>query len=106
MGGGEWLALGGVRFALATCRMNFVLAALPPWCSPLYLSLSLLGLIGWPGREAVLLRATAIVYLGFFAFVGRPENFYWGWLLTPSLFMGFVWHPMVLRDSLSKTTKH
>ncbi len=94
----EWVALGGTSFVLSTCRMNFILAALPPWCSAIYLPLSLLGLLGWEGREATPIRWAAFTYLLIFSCVGMPFNFYWGWICVPLLFIGFCWSTIAFRD--------
>jgi hypothetical protein len=94
----KWVAFGGVTSVLSMCRMNFVLAVLPAWVTALYLPLALLGIMGWNHGGAVSMKLTVPMYLAMFAVIGRPFNFYWGWLFAPSLAMGIVWAPMALRD--------
>jgi hypothetical protein len=93
-----WIAFGGTPFVLSTCRMNFPLMLLPSWCTAVYLPLSLLGLFGLEKPDALPIKLTAIVYILFFSFVGKPYDFYWGWLYMPLLASGFAWSLVALRD--------
>ena len=47
-----------------------------------------------------LLRAALIVYgyFGSFSIIGRPDNLYWGLLISPLLPLGVVLSPLALRD--------
>lgn len=96
----SWVAFGGLPFLLSSCRLNYVLSGLPSWCTSVYLTLSLLGLLGWRSPRALMIRTTAMTYLLLFLVVGKPFNYYWGWLLMPSLIAGVVKSPDALRDIL------
>ena len=100
-----WITFGGLPFVLSTCRMNFILAVLPVWCTAVYMPLSLLGLLGWRGQGPALLTATTVGYMSFFVIVGLPFNFYWGWMTMPLLVLGFVRAFPALRDLLTAATK-
>jgi hypothetical protein len=95
-----WLAWGGTPFVVSTCRMNFLLALLPPECAAVYLPLGVLGLIGSRSPASVPLIATVAVYVAAFAVVGMPSNYYWGWVLVAPLWVGFVLAPRSLFDLL------
>jgi hypothetical protein len=81
----QWIRCGGIDFVLLTARMNSLLFHWPAVLLWLFLLLSLFGLaqrIDFASRASCL---AALLYLVAFAFVGRPENFYWGLLYAPLL---------------------
>ena len=94
----HWIAYGGIPFLLAIIRMNFLLAMLPIWCTPVYTSLAVLGLLSWEGRPALVPQFTTIIYLLFFAIAGVASNYYWGWMIVPFLVIGFLYSPFAVRD--------
>lgn len=91
-----WITFGGMPFLLSTCRVNFLLTVLPNWCTSVYLPLSMVGLIGLKLRSALTIKATALVYIGFFLLVGKLVDFYWGWVVMPILVFGLAWSPVSL----------
>jgi len=97
-GTGQWTYFGGTTFLLSCCRMTYPLAALPTWCMALYLPMALLGLFGWSSRRALPFQMATATYLVLFALVGKPLNFYWGWVFTPLLAIGAALSPVALRD--------
>jgi hypothetical protein len=76
---------GGLDFVLLTVRMNSLLFAAPPAALWLFLLVSLIGLAQRSDATSRLCCLAALLYLLAFAFVGRPENFYWGLLYAPLL---------------------
>jgi hypothetical protein len=97
-GGAEWLALGGLRFALSTARMGWLTYILPGWLAAVYVPACLVGLGGlrsdW-GRRAQL---TVAGYLAAFTVVGQWFNEYWGLMYAPLLVFGLVRAPRALKD--------
>jgi hypothetical protein len=85
----QWLRLGGLDFVLLTLRMNSLLFVWPAALLWLYLLASLLGLAHRTDDASRVCCLAALLYLGTFAIVGRPENFYWGLVAAPLL----VWGP-------------
>lgn len=94
----HWIAFGGGAFVVSSTRMNYLLAFLPDWCAAPYLPLALLGLAGTRGAGYSLAAFGAFSYTIIFLFVGIDFNYYWGWMSTPLLVLGFVRSPRVLRD--------
>ena len=68
---------------------------------PIWLSgpLVVLALFGWAGWRTPLGAAGFVLVLGYacaFMIVGRDNNFYWGLVITPLLFMGAAFLPVAL----------
>jgi hypothetical protein len=93
-----WMRLGGIGFVCSCCRMNYLLATSPPWCTAVYLPLALLGLFGWNSQRAIPFQAAVTCYFVLFYFVGKSFDSYWGWFLTPGMSVGAAWSPLAIRD--------
>lgn len=96
-----WVRFGGLGFVLKTARSNVFLTPLPLWCTAIYLPVATLGLAGGRGESGWRVGLTAVFFLGAFAVVGNPFNFYWGFLNAPLLAIGIAGAPRVLRGLLS-----
>jgi hypothetical protein len=82
---GQWLRLGGLDFVLLSLRMNGLLFQAPGIVLWLFLLAALVGAgIGRGATQPLVGLATA-AYVVAFAFLGRPENFYWGLIPAPLL---------------------
>ena len=93
-----WVQFGGAQAALNFAHHTSALRILPPEIGFPLVPLCLLGWTGWKhpaGRFAALLLAG---YGLFFALTGRPNNVYWGLIVTPLLAMGLTFLPQALRD--------
>ena len=101
-GGGlsQWLRFGGLDFVLLTTRMNSLLFAAPGWLLWLYVFAALVGLARRHDAASQLACLAALAYLGAFAIVGRPENFYWGLMAAPLLPWGVAHAPRAIREML------
>jgi hypothetical protein len=85
-----WVRLGGWAFVLATTRWNLLVVAAGPWMAALVAPLGLAGALGWKDPAGLRLATVLFGYtLGFMA-VGRPENQYWGLLVSPLLGVGLA----------------
>lgn len=92
----SWLALKGVAGLLYKINNSTFLGQFPLWLSGPFVVLCLLGWAGWrtpAGLHGFLLSSG---YALAFMVVGRDNNFYWGLLVTPILFMGAAFLPVVL----------
>jgi len=96
-----WLGLGGWPFVIQTAKMNSVLLLAPKFVIALVVCLAIIGFAGT--RDPWLLRVALIVcgYLASFSIVGRPDNLYWGLLISPLLPIGVALSPMPIRDLLA-----
>jgi hypothetical protein len=101
----DWLCFGGLKFDLVTARMSDYLYAAPGWIVALYLSVALIGLVGWRTERGVLAACVVVVYLAAFSVVGNPYNGYWGLLYAPLLAFGLPRAPAALADLLQAAVK-
>jgi hypothetical protein len=103
-GGGlaQWLRFGGLDFVLLTTRMNSLLFAAPAWLLWLFVLAGLFGLASRRDAASQLACLAALAYLGAFAIIGRPENFYWGLMVAPLLPWGVIHAPAALRELWTK----
>jgi phosphoglycerol transferase MdoB-like AlkP superfamily enzyme len=63
--------------------------------------LILMGLFGWLCWRSETGLFGLLLLLGYmlaFAITGRPNNFYWGYLVSPLLMMGFIFVGIGLND--------
>jgi hypothetical protein len=71
---------------------------LPHWLAGPAVILAMLGWLGW--RTSAGLFGT-FLYAGYglsFTIAGRGDNFYWGAMIAPAMFIGFAFVPMALRS--------
>jgi hypothetical protein len=94
----SWVHFGGPAFLLATCRINLLLLASPPWVTALYLPLCLIGLLGWRGETSLRIGLIVALYLTAFSIIGGLFNYYWGLLYGLLLPFGLAWAPAALSD--------
>jgi hypothetical protein len=85
-----WIQFGGPAFVVHTSQMNVWLFNLPAWIALIYLAAALVGMFQHRGTNAVLVRATVVLYLLAFLVVGKPFNTYWGLLYVSLLPVGLV----------------
>ena len=70
---------------------------LPHWLAGPLVVLMLLGWAGWRSAAGVF---GTLFYLGYglaFMIAGRGENYYWGAMVTPAMFVGLAFAPRALR---------
>jgi hypothetical protein len=96
--GTGWVHFSGLIFILASCRINLLLLASPPWVTALYLPLALVGIVGWRSETGLRIGAVVFLYLAAFSVVGNPFVSYWGLMFAPLLPFGVVMAPTALRD--------
>ena len=97
----SWLALRGLSGWLSLEVLSSNLRWLPPMLAgPLVLA----SLFGWSGWKSPAGAFGTLLYLGYgtaFMFAGRPDNFYWGFMATPALFIGLAFVPQAVRGLVS-----
>lgn len=94
----SWLALRGLSGWLSSIVLSSNLRLLPHWLAGPTVVLMLLGWAGWrsaAGLTGVLLFAG---YGLLFAIAGRAENYYWGAMVAPAMFIGLALAPRAVRS--------
>src|SRR5207244_11957299 len=93
---GDWVGRIGLQFGLATCAMNVFLRWLPPAILAIYLTVALIGLIGWPSEIGARLALWAGAYMVVFCFLWAGE--YWGYMYSSVMVLGALRAPPALCD--------
>lgn len=84
----SWLVMGGWRFVLSTSQANPFMLLLPAWLVALILPVVWAGFWSWQTALGHRLAFIVTGYLAFFMIAGRPENWYWGFLIAPLIGLG------------------
>lgn len=84
----SWVVMGGWGFALSTSQANPFLLLLPAWVVALIVPVVWAGFWSWQTPLGHRLTFVVTGYLGFFMITGRPENWYWGFLIAPLMGLG------------------
>lgn len=95
--GASWLVLRGLSGWLSNVALSSNLRYLPHWAAG---PLIVLMLVGWAGWRSLAGTFGTLLYLGYglaFMLAGRPDNFYWGAMVAPAMFIGLAFAPMALR---------
>lgn len=91
--GYSWFALRGLSGWLSNLALSSNLRFLPHWLAGPAVILMLLGWAGWRSPAGVF---GTFLYLGYglaFMIAGRPDNFYWGAMIAPAMFIGLAYAP-------------
>ena len=85
-----WMLLNGPAAALYFMWQSLPLSELP---AAIAFPLIIIGLFGWLCWRSEVGLFALLLMLGYmlaFAITGRPNNFYWGYLISPLLMMGYI----------------
>ena len=77
---------------------------LPHWAAGPLVVLMVLGFAGWNSRVGTF---CTLLYLGYgllFMIAGRNDNFYWGAVIAPAMFVGLAFAPMALTSLVRAAT--
>ena len=85
-----WLVMGGWGFALSTTQANPFLLLLPRWLVALIVPVVWAGFWAWQSASGRRLALVVTGYLALFTIAGRPENWYWGFLIAPMIGLGAI----------------
>ena len=94
--GYSWFALRGLSGWLSDVVLSSNLRFLPHWLAGPAVILMVLGWAGWRSPAGVF---GTFLYLGYglaFMIAGRPDNFYWGAVIAPAMFIGLAYAPQSL----------
>lgn len=98
--GPSWLVMRGLSGWLSNVVLSSNLRFLPHFLSGPAVMLMMLG---WAGWKSPLGTTGTLLYLGYgtaFMIAGRPDNFYWGAVVAPGMFVGLAFVPMALKSLL------
>ena len=96
--GPAWLVLRGLSGWLSSVVLSSNLRFLWHQVSG---PMVILMVLGWAGWKSSLGTTATLLYLGFgllFMFAGRADNFYWGAVVAPAMFVGLAFMPRALRS--------
>jgi hypothetical protein len=95
--GPSWIALRGLGGWLSDIVLSSNLRFFPHWAAG---PLAILMILGWAGWRSNAGSFATLLYLGYgaaFMIAGRDNNFYWGAIIAPTMFMGLAFAPMAVR---------
>ena len=91
-----WLVFRGLSGWLSMIVLPSTLHYLPHWLAgPMVIAM----VLGWAGWRAPAGAFGTLLYLGYgllFMIAGRPNNFYWGAVVAPAMFIGLAFVPRAL----------
>lgn len=96
----SWLTLRGLSGAISLFSLPTPLRFLPAWLAGPIVVLALFGWSSWKSDAASFATLLLFGYGLAFMIAGRPENWYWGALVSPILLVGLAWLPQGLRALL------
>lgn len=91
-----WLVMGGLSGWLYKVNNSTFLALAPVWISGPFVVLCVFGWASWRTRMGAFAALLTMGYAMAFMIAGRANNFYWGLMMTPLLFMGAAFLPVGL----------
>ena len=91
-----WLVMRGLSGWLSNVALSSNLRFLPHWLAGPAIVVMLLGWCGWRSPAG---SFGALLFLGYglaFMIAGRADNFYWGAVIAPAMFIGLAFVPRFL----------
>jgi hypothetical protein len=91
-----WLVMRGLSGWLSDVVLSSNLRFLPHWLAGPAVILMVAGFAGWRSPAG---SFGTLLYLGYgvsFMLAGRPDNFYWGAMIAPAMFLGLAFAPRAL----------
>ncbi len=88
-----WLIMRGLSGWLSNVALSSNLRFLPHWLAGPAIILMVFGWAGWRSPAGVF---GTFLFLGYglaFMLAGRPDNFYWGAIIAPAMFIGIAFVP-------------
>ena len=100
----SWLAMRGMSGWLSDVVLSSNLRFLPHWLAGPAVILMMLGWCGWRSPAGTF---GTFLYLGYglaFMIAGRPDNYYWGAMVAPAMFIGIAFLPRSLRSLVNASS--
>lgn len=96
--GPPWLVMRGMAGWLVNVVQSSNLRWLPPFLAGPAVVLMTFGWLGWRSPSGLVGFLLGAGYGLAFMIAGRWDNFYWGAMIAPTLFVGLVFAPRALRQ--------
>lgn len=96
-----WLVLRGLTGLTSDITLSSNLRYFPGWLAG---PLVILSIFGWSSWNSPAGQFGALLYMGYgllFMLAGRPDNFYWGFMVAPAMFMGLAFTPRAVKSLLT-----
>jgi hypothetical protein len=96
--GPDWLLVRGLSGWLSNVVLSSNLRFLPHFLAGPAVVLMVLGWAGWKSEAGAF---ATLLYLGYglaFMIAGRPDNFYWGAIIAPAMFVGLAFAPRAAKS--------
>ena len=100
--GPSWLAMRGLGGWLSNVALSSNLRFLPHWLAGPAVVAMVLGWAGWKSRAS---DTATLLFMGYgvlFMVAGRNDNYYWGAIIAPAMFIGFAFLPMAAQSLLRR----
>lgn len=105
LSGPGWGSFGGWSTYLSFMRDTTILRFFPLAVSAILLPLCLVGWLGAKQFDGRLMSLFHIGYALIFMIMGRPDNYYWGFMVAPTLLMGLAFLPQLVADMRQRWTE-
>jgi hypothetical protein len=93
-----WLEMRGLTGWLSNVVLSSNVRSLPHWLAG---PLVMLAIFGWASWRSAAGAFATLLYLGYglaFMIAGRGDNYYWGFMVAPAMFIGLAFVPMGLKS--------
>ena len=94
----SWLEMRGLSGWLSNVALTSNVRSLPHWLAG---PLVMLAMFGWASWRSAAGAFATLLYLGYglaFMIAGRGDNYYWGFMVAPAMFIGLAFVPMGLKS--------
>jgi hypothetical protein len=98
-----WANFGGWPSFLRTLQLPSVLRAFPQQVGSVFVILGLFGWLSWQSRTGLFGTLLFTGYGVLFMALGRPDNFYWGFMVVPTFLIGLTFLPRAFSDLRAAT---
>ncbi|MBN8806929.1 MAG: hypothetical protein J0I47_01630 [Sphingomonas sp.] len=96
-----WSGMLGFGFFVEAMTLSTALRLAPAWLAAGLMALTLFGWAGWRDATGLRALATFTIYAALIALFARPDTFYWGLMVAPTILVGLAFAPDALRDVIA-----
>ncbi len=93
-----WANFAGWPFFVLAMHGTTGLRIIPEWSAAIAVSLTMLGWASWRSETGAFGALLFVGYALVFMALGRPDNWYWGLLISPVFLLGLLFAPQAIAD--------